>query len=101
MPKIFGTICNVPVDTVEVTDLLLRSTDSNGLVYVRLKRKQEYHGPILFEPARPVFLNRLLSFLKENNPLYRNIVVKTENIPPYLSSANVIDILCDTLMMAL
>ena len=68
MPKIFGTICNVPVDIVKVTDLLLRSTDSNGLVYVRLKRKQEYHGPILFEPARPVFLNRLLSFLKENNP---------------------------------
>ena len=37
MPKIFGTIRNVPVDTVEVTDLLPRLADSNGLVYVKLK----------------------------------------------------------------
>ena len=32
MSKIFETICNVLVDTMEVTDLLLRSADSSGLV---------------------------------------------------------------------
>ena len=32
MPKIFGTICNVPVDTVEISDLLPRSAYSNELV---------------------------------------------------------------------
>ena len=53
-----------------------------GLVYVKLKRELEYHGHVLFEPVRPVFLDRLLRFLKENNLLYRNIVVKTENILP-------------------
>ena len=37
IPKIFGTIRNVPVDTVEVTDLLPRLADSNGLVYVKRK----------------------------------------------------------------
>ena len=37
MSKIFETICNVPVDTVEVTDLLPRLANSNGLVYVKLK----------------------------------------------------------------
>ena len=47
MPKIFGTICNVPVDTVEVTDLLPCSADSSALVYVKLKQKLEYHGHVL------------------------------------------------------
>ena len=37
MTKIFGTICDMPVDTVEVADLLPLSPDSNGLVYVKLK----------------------------------------------------------------
>ena len=32
MSKIFETICNVLVDAMEVTDLLLRSADSSGLV---------------------------------------------------------------------
>ena len=32
MSKIFETICYVLVDTMEVTDLLLRSADSSGLV---------------------------------------------------------------------
>ena len=31
MPKIFGTICNVPVDTVEITDVSSRSADSSEL----------------------------------------------------------------------
>ena len=82
MLKIFGTICNVPVDTVEVTDLLPHSADSNGIVYVKLKRKLEYHGQVLFEHVRPMSLERLLRFLKENNPLYCNIVVKTEKNTP-------------------
>ena len=54
MPKIFGTISNVPVDTVGVTDPLPRSADSNGLVYIKLKWKLEYHGHVLFEPVRPM-----------------------------------------------
>ena len=66
--KIFGTRCIVQVDTAEVTGLLPRSADSNGLVYVKLKRKVEYHGHVLFEPVRPpVFLDRLLRFLKETH----------------------------------
>ena len=76
----------MPVDTVEVTDLLPRSADSNGLVYVKLKRELEYHGHFFFEPVRPMILERLLWFLKENDLLYCNIAVKTENIPPHFSS---------------
>ena len=66
VPKIFGTMCIVQVDTVEVTGPLPRSANSNGLVYV--KWKVEYHGPVLFEAVRPpVFLDRLLRFLKETH----------------------------------
>ena len=94
MPKIFGTIYNVSVDTVEVTNIFSRFAAINGLVYAKLKRKLEYHGHALFEPVRTMFLERLLRFLKENNPLYYNIVVKTENIPPHLSSSNIFDNSC-------
>ena len=94
MPKIFGTICNVQVDTIEVTDLLPCSADSNKLVYVKLKRELEYHGHVLFEPVRPMILERLLWFLKENNLLHCNIAIKTESIPPHLSLLNVFDNSC-------
>ena len=79
------------VDTVEVTDFLPRSVDSNGLVYVKLKQKLKYHGDVVFEPVRPLFLERLLRFLKENNPLYFNLIVQAKNITPYLSVLNVFD----------
>ena len=95
MPKIFETICNMPADTLEVTDLLPHSTDSNWLVYVKLKRKLKDHGHVLFEPVRPMFLETLLRFLKESNPLYCNIVVKTENISAHLSLSNVFDNSCN------
>ena len=57
------------VDTVEVTDFLPRSVDSNGLVYVKLKQMLKYCGDVVFEPVRPLLLERLLRFLKESNPL--------------------------------
>ena len=98
IPKIFGTIYNAPVKTVEVTDLVTRSADRNGLLHVKLKRKLEYHGHVFFETVRPVSLDRLLRFLKENNPLYLNVVVKTEIIPPHFSLSNVFDSSCEQSM---
>ena len=65
MEKITGTIWNVPVDNIDVTNLLPRSADSNGLVIVKLKRKVEYRGYVLFETVRPGFLRRVLSYLKK------------------------------------
>ena len=35
MEKITRTICNVPVDNINVTNLLPRTADSNGLVIVK------------------------------------------------------------------
>ena len=78
--KISGTICNIPIDTTNVTNMLPQPADSNGLVIIKLKRKLEYHGNILFEPVRPVFLKSILNYLRTNNHLLQNVVINTENI---------------------
>ena len=38
-PKLKGSICNVPIDTVDIPDVLPRRADSNGLVVIKLKCK--------------------------------------------------------------
>ena len=43
-PKIRGAICNVPIDTTDISNNLPRQADRNGLVIVKLKRKLEYRG---------------------------------------------------------
>ena len=71
MEKITGTICNVLVDDIDIINLFPRTADSTGLVIVKLKRKLEYGGHVLFEPFMPAFLC---------NILYYHIIVKPENI---------------------
>ena len=80
MKKISGTICNIPINTANVTNMLLKPADSNGLVIIKLKRKLEYNGHVLFEPVRPVFLKSILNYLRTNNHLYQDVVINTENI---------------------
>ena len=79
-PKLKGSICNVPID-IDVSNILPRQPNSNNILIVKLKRKLQYRGRVSFEPVRPVFVLSLLSYLKENNPLYRDVVIETENIP--------------------
>ena len=67
--KISGTICNVLIDTINVTSMLPQPADSNGLIFIKLKRKLEYRGHVLFEPVRSVFLKSILNYLKTNNHL--------------------------------
>lgn len=67
MKKITGTICNIPVAYIDVTNFLLKTVDSNGLVVVKLKRKLEYCGHVLFDAMRPDFLRKVLSYLKKND----------------------------------
>ena len=80
MEKISGTICNIPINTTNATNMLPQPADSNGLVIVKLKRKLEYHDHVLFEPVRPVFLKSFLNYLRTNNHLYQDVVINTENI---------------------
>ena len=51
--KIKGTIYNVEEDAKTYCNTLPRPADSNGLVIVKLKRKIEYRGHVLFESVRP------------------------------------------------
>ena len=60
-----GTICNIPVDNININDLLPRNAKSNRLVILKLKHKVEYCGDVLFEAVRPDFLNRVFSYLKK------------------------------------
>ena len=86
-PELKGSICNVPIDTVDISDLLPRGADSNDLVVIKLKRKLAYRSHVYFEPVRPELLNQALMYLKENNPLYSDVSVDTGNIN-LLSFAN-------------
>ena len=86
MPKIKGSICNVPIDISEVHKILPRGADSNGLISVKLKRKLAYRGHVYFEPVRPEYVQHALEFLKANNPLYQDVVIAIEQIPSELIS---------------
>ena len=85
-PKVKGAICNIPVETDDVVNTLPRGADSNGLIMVKLKKKLIYRGHVFFEPVRPDIVQRVLEYLKENNPLYSDVTINTEGIPPELLS---------------
>ena len=73
-PQLKGALCNIPDEHVDVGFLLPRTTDSNGLVIVKLQKKLEYRGHVLFEPVRTRFIVDLLSYLKRVNYLYRALL---------------------------
>ena len=84
--KLKGALCNIPVEHVDVSFLLTRTADSYGLVIVKLKKKLECKGHLLFEPARTRFVVDLSSYLKRVNYLYKDITIVLENIPQNLQS---------------
>ena len=82
LPKIKGILCNIPVNEVyNNCKSLPRPADSNGLLIVKLKRKAEYRSHVLFEPVRPLFVERFLKFLKHHNNFYSDIQINMENLP--------------------
>ena len=85
-PKLKGSMWNVPIDTVDISNVLPPGADSNGLVVIKLKRKLTYRGHVYFEAVRPELLNQALMYLKENNPLYSDVSVDIGNIPDNLLS---------------
>ena len=57
-PKMKGAICNVPLEAEDVSDILPRGADSNGILYVKLKRKLMYNGHKYFDSVRPYIVIR-------------------------------------------
>ena len=89
MPKIKGSLCNIPVNEIyDNCKSLPRPVDSNGLSAVKLKRKAEYRSHVLFKPVRPLFNESFLKFLKHYNHLYAYSYIQ-KNMENILS--NVLD----------
>ena len=79
-----GAICNVPIDTIDISNALPRQADSNGLLIVKLKCRLEYKGHVYFESVRPYVINQLLQYLKLNNELFSDIEIDISHIPSSL-----------------
>ena len=80
--KIKGSICNIPVSEVDVNcNMFPRPADNNGLIIVKLKRKLEYKGHVVFEAVRPDVVIQFLEFLRSHNDLYSDIEINPTNIP--------------------
>ena len=58
-----------------------RPTDNNGLFIVKLKRKLEYKGHIVFEAVRSGVVIEFLEFLRSHNDLYSAIEINPATIP--------------------
>ena len=84
--KLKGSICNVPIDTADIVNVLPRGPDSNGLVVVKLKRKPCYRGHVYFESVRPELIYQALTYLNENNTLYSDVSINLGNMPNNLLS---------------
>ena len=51
--KIKGSICNIPIETANICNILPRLADSNGLIVVKLKRDLKCRDYVYYEPVRP------------------------------------------------
>ena len=78
--KIKGAICNVPVECEETCRILPRPSSSSGIILLKLKRKLEFRGHVYFQAVRPQLLLNALNWLKNNNPLYKNVTIDLGNI---------------------
>ena len=85
-PKVKASICSTSIYKVDLSDVLPRGADSNGLVVIKLKRKLTYRGYVYFEPVWPELPNQALMYLKENNLLNTDVSVDIGNIPDNLLS---------------
>ena len=82
-PKMKGAICNVPIDAANICNVLPRGMDNNGVVRVALKKKMSFKSNVYFQPVRPNFINEILLFLKNANPLYSDIEIQLDAIPSF------------------
>ena len=73
--KIKGNICNVPIETESVCNVLPKPVNNNGLIIVKLKCHLRYRGQVYFEPVRPESIFAALNYLKNNNKFYEDISV--------------------------
>ena len=77
--KIYGTVCNIPVNCDTVCQSLPRPPESSGIIMLKLKRKLKYQGHQYYESVCPATVYDALD-LRNNNTLYSNIDIVITNI---------------------
>ena len=83
-PKLKSAICNIPIDTSDITNVLLHDADSIGLIMVKLKRKLSFRSHVCFSPV-PESAYLPLSYLKVKNPYYKDITIDMDTLPSDLT----------------
>ena len=63
---------------------MARQTDSYGLIIVKLKRKLQYRGHVLFELVRPSVILGVPEYLKASNNLHSDVAIEQQYIPETL-----------------
>ena len=79
-PRLKGAICNIPVETNDMVNVLPRSADSNGLILVKFMRKFSFRGHLYSEAVSPEAVQLASAYLKQNNSFYHNIRIAIGNI---------------------
>ena len=51
--KLKGAICNIAIDTSDITNNLPHGADSSGLMMVKLKHKLSFRGHVCVSPVSP------------------------------------------------
>jgi len=77
---------NIPVECDQTCNHLPRAPESSGIIRLKLKRKLHCRGHVYFQGVRPQFLQEALCWLKDNNPLYQDIVIDFTNFDENLTT---------------
>ena len=79
-PKLKGAIYNIPIEAMDITNILPQGADSSGLLMVKLKRNLNFRGHVYFQTVSPESIYAAFSYLKENNVFYSNINIDIASI---------------------
>ena len=62
--NIKGSICNIPIEALNICNILPRPAISNGLIVAQLKRALKYRGHVYFEqPVCPHITYEAVTYL--------------------------------------
>ena len=80
-PKLKGAICNIPIETIDITNTLPQGAE---FLMVKLKRKLNFRGHVYFQEVSHESIYTTLSYLKGNNVF--NINIDMASFPIYLTN---------------
>ena len=72
---IHGPAVNIPTKLEKVCSLLPRLPADAEVIPIKLKRKLVYKGHYMYEYIRPQRVMAALTWLKQNNPLYKDVTI--------------------------